>query len=312
MKTAGLVSRFEVRSNFWTLPHMHCRMNFSDFILRATMIFGKSGCSITSWALPRFSAILYAGQRDTVEIVNEGVALRFPAGNELAITFDYVGVERHADRHQIEFWLMTFVRLCRELTQHRVLPGVRLKLIHQRKGVLLPNCNHFWAAVSSSGPMWMRSRSPSPPTACRSSAPTPISMSCLTRYCEEALAHRMASRGLLRPDLENAIAAILPHGKVRAGEIARKLGMSCRTLARRLESEGSSFAAVMDELKRDLANRYLRDKDLSISRIAWLLGYREGSAFTHAFKRWTGKNPREARSQETSIHKVKEQRSGAR
>jgi AraC-like DNA-binding protein len=44
-----------------------------------------------------------------------------------------------------------------------------------------------------------------------------------------------------------------------------------------------------------LAQRYLRDEALTISEIAWLVGYKEVSAFTHAFTRWTGKTPREAR-----------------
>jgi AraC-like DNA-binding protein len=73
--------------------------------------------------------------------------------------------------------------------------------------------------------------------------------------------------------------------------------MSPRTLARRLEAEGLTFAGVLIELRADLARRYLQDEDLPISEIAWLLGYREVSAFTHAFKRWTGKTPRQARSQ---------------
>jgi AraC-like DNA-binding protein len=45
----------------------------------------------------------------------------------------------------------------------------------------------------------------------------------------------------------------------------------------------------------DLANRYLLDKNLSISQIAWLLGYQEVSGFSHAFKRWSGKTPRAVR-----------------
>jgi AraC-like DNA-binding protein len=66
----------------------------------------------------------------------------------------------------------------------------------------------------------------------------------LLRYCEDALADRVASRGSLRPDLENAIAPLLPHGKARAGEVARKLGMSERSLARRLSAEGLTFTGV--------------------------------------------------------------------
>jgi AraC-like DNA-binding protein len=71
--------------------------------------------------------------------------------------------------------------------------------------------------------------------------------------------------------------------------------MSTRTLARRLADEGLTFARILDDLRADLARRYLGEQDLSMSRIAWLLGYQEVSAFTHAFKRWTGETPSSAR-----------------
>jgi AraC-like DNA-binding protein len=73
------------------------------------------------------------------------------------------------------------------------------------------------------------------------------------------------------------------------------MGLSQRTAARRLAFEGATFSAVLKGLRRDLASQYLSHPDLSISRIAWLLGYQEVSAFTHAFKRWSGITPREAR-----------------
>ena len=53
---------------------------------------------------------------------------------------------------------------------------------------------------------------------------------------------------------------------------------------------------ILENLKIDLAKRYLADEDLSISQIAWLLGYQEVSSLTHAFKRWTGKTPQQERS----------------
>jgi AraC-like DNA-binding protein len=119
----------------------------------------------------------------------------------------------------------------------------------------------------------------------------------LVKYCDEALAHRELDRTNLRGSVENAIAPLLPHGRARSSEIARQLGMSHRTLARRLASEGLTFSRVLDELKVDLAKRYLKDGNLPISQIAWLLGYREISASTHAFKRWTGSSPRQSRAQ---------------
>ena len=70
-------------------------------------------------------------------------------------------------------------------------------------------------------------------------------------------------------------AQLLPHGNRQAGEVARQLGMSRRTLTRRLSSEGLTFAGVLQRLKSDLAKRHLTDKSLSISKIARLLGYQD-------------------------------------
>jgi AraC-like DNA-binding protein len=79
-------------------------------------------------------------------------------------------------------------------------------------------------------------------------------------------------------------------------EVAHRLGASRRTLARRLASEGITFVDVLKDMRLDLAMQYLREPVLPISEIAWLLGYREVSAFSHAFKRWTGKTPRQVRA----------------
>jgi AraC-like DNA-binding protein len=120
----------------------------------------------------------------------------------------------------------------------------------------------------------------------------------LTSHCEDALAHRRRNPGSFRSSVENAIVPLLPHGKARAGEIARQLGMSQRTFARRLSSEGPTFSELLERLRSDLANRYLAD-GMPISQVAWLLGYRDIGAFSHAFKRWTGRAPSRARSQAT-------------
>jgi AraC-like DNA-binding protein len=77
--------------------------------------------------------------------------------------------------------------------------------------------------------------------------------------------------------------------------VAQKLGMSERTLARRLAKEGVSFNEVLQELKANLATRYLEQDGMPISKIAWLLGFEEASSFSHACRRWTGKSPRELR-----------------
>jgi AraC-like DNA-binding protein len=71
--------------------------------------------------------------------------------------------------------------------------------------------------------------------------------------------------------------------------------MSERTLARRLADEDITFVEVMQQLKANLAGRYLEDDNIPISKIAWLLGFEDTSSFSHACRRWTGKSPRELR-----------------
>ena len=73
--------------------------------------------------------------------------------------------------------------------------------------------------------------------------------------------------------------------------VARELGMSPRTLARRLAAEGTSFREVLDRLRQEAAVALLREGRMGIGEIAFLLGYSEPAAFHRSFKRWTGKTP---------------------
>jgi AraC-like DNA-binding protein len=118
----------------------------------------------------------------------------------------------------------------------------------------------------------------------------------LLKYCEAALADRRGDVSPLRTRVENAISSLLPHGRALVGEVARTLGMSERTLGRKLADERLNFTEILQHLRRDLAVRYLDDPKLRVSKIAWLLGFKEVSAFTHACKRWTGKTPRQMRT----------------
>lgn len=72
--------------------------------------------------------------------------------------------------------------------------------------------------------------------------------------------------------------------------------MSERSLQRHLREHGSSFNALADEVREATARLYLDQPDMALAEIAYLLGFGDQSAFTRAFKRWTGRTPREARS----------------
>jgi AraC-like DNA-binding protein len=87
----------------------------------------------------------------------------------------------------------------------------------------------------------------------------------LLKYCEAALADRKGDMSQLRTRVENAISTMLPHGRVRAEDVARNLGMSERTLARKLSDEGLNFTEILQQLRHDLAVRYLNDRKLHVS-----------------------------------------------
>jgi AraC-like DNA-binding protein len=226
-------------------------------------------------------------------LANEGISLRFRDEDQIAMTFTYVGVDRHSDRHQIEFWLTSLARTCRQLTNRHLIPTYA-KVIHHREAGAA-EFNSFLGCDIVFGADVDEVAFPVHVKEFPVVSGDPYLNELLLKYCEDALSHRGACRGTLRSDLETEIVKLLPHGKAQMSEIARRLGMSQRTLARRLSSEGLTFAGILADLRVDLAKRHLTDEDLAISQIAWLLGYQEVSAFAHAFKRRTGKTPREAR-----------------
>jgi len=229
--------------------------------------------------------------------VNEGASLRYIERDDaVAIAVRYVGVARHTDRHQIEFWVTTVVRACRELTRRHIVPQY-VKLTHHRH----EDCSDFNAFLGVDVEYGADVDEIAFPGTARNLAvmsADPYLRNLLIAYCEDALARRVTGGGSTPSDVENTIADLLPHGKARIDHVARRLGMSPRTLARRLAAEGVTFSDVLNRLRLDLAHRHVKDSDLSISQIAWLLGYQEVSAFTHAFKRWTGMTPRQMRARE--------------
>jgi AraC-like DNA-binding protein len=227
-------------------------------------------------------------------IVNEGISLRCIDGKSVGISLHCVGIGRHLDTHQIECSMTALVRICRQLTGLRLLPN-RVRLMHHRArnaefAKFFGDNIEFGATVDD---ITFSNKIGQSPVV----SADPYLNELLISYCEEAISYRPKTRASFRSRVENVIATLLPHGKAHASEIAHELGVSQRTFARRLSEEGLSFSEVLDGLRSDLANRHLADRDLAISQIAWLLGYRDVGAFSHAFKRWTGKTPGQARDE---------------
>jgi len=228
------------------------------------------------------------------KVTNEALAFGYQEGNRLVLSLSYSGVPRHSDRHQMEFCMFGLLRICRILTGQNLVPQ-HFSISHYRSEGTSEMARFVGTKVefgADRDEFALNVDARELPLIHADSYLNDL----LLKYCEAALADRRGDMSQLRTRVENAISSVLPHGKVRAEDVARSLGMSKRTLARRLSDEGLNFTEILQQLRRDLAVRYLDDRKLHVAKIAWLLGFHEVSAFTHAFKRWTGKTPREIRT----------------
>jgi len=119
----------------------------------------------------------------------------------------------------------------------------------------------------------------------------------IERHAEALLAARPDPAESAANRVRRILAGALGEGEGAASlaSVADRLKLSERSLQRRLADEGVSFDALLEELRHELAVRYLADRKISIAEVAYLLGYSEPSAFHRAFKRWTGKTPAEVR-----------------
>ena len=94
--------------------------------------------------------------------------------------------------------------------------------------------------------------------------------------------------------VRRALRAALSSDDAQLESVAKRLGMTGRSLQRRLRDEGTVFQTVRDEMRKELADRYLGE-GMSFAEISFMLGFSEPSAFFRAFKRWTGMTPFERR-----------------
>jgi AraC-like DNA-binding protein len=101
----------------------------------------------------------------------------------------------------------------------------------------------------------------------------------------------------LTEQLATVLKELLPSGEPLQDDVAQRLDMTLRTLQRRLAELGTCYRDVLNDTRHQLALSHLRSEQVSVGEIAFLLGFSEVSAFTRAFKRWTGYSPREWRNQ---------------
>ncbi len=233
-------------------------------------------------------------------IANAGLVLKCSQARNFTIALRYAGVARHSDRQQMECFVTWLIRFCRASTDRRLNP-IAVHFVHRRSSES-SELEKFFGCRIEFGADTDQIIFDNKAKQLRLVGADPYLNKLLLLNCEQALAHRRSSAGPLRVAVENAITPLLPHGKSRLAAVAQALGVGPRTLARRLTAEGLSFGEILNQLRFDLATHYLGEANLSISQVAWLVGYQGVSAFSHGCKRRTGMNPKRMRDKLLARH----------
>lgn len=120
--------------------------------------------------------------------------------------------------------------------------------------------------------------------------PDPVLLGLMEEQVEAALAHLPDSGDLIELT-RRVVRQLARHGVPELEQVAAELRMSPRVFYRRLAERGQQFRQLRDDALRELAELHLADARLPLADVSELLGYTEQSAFSRAFKRWSGQSP---------------------
>lgn len=227
-------------------------------------------------------------------LINESVTLSFEQVGEQAILTWQADTPEHYCRQDMDRTLAAV--MCR--TRHFIFPGIRAEWVdiaHPRTDyadqyeALLGGSVTFGAAATR---LAFNSRHLSHPIPNRN----PYVYSAVLRQVNSLLA-RLQSRRSFGRKIHRLISRQMSTDKIDADTLARQCHMSRQTLYRRLKKEGLSFHELVEQVRKDKALRYVASDHYALGEIAFLLGFSELSAFSRAFKRWTGMAPAQYRAE---------------
>jgi AraC-like DNA-binding protein len=229
-------------------------------------------------------------------IANEAARFKpMQAVGGIVTEISFVGIPRHSARQVTEFGIALTIKGLREIAGRNIDP-THLSFIHPRNSGLREFERFFGCPVEfgASGDQVAFSNE---------TLALPLVtedrhlLETLRPICDAAAKERSTAIGSLRAAVENEAQRLLPHGKAKRHIVAKTLGHSERTLTRKLADEGTTYEQVLDQLRQSLALQYIKEEGVSLSQIAWLLGYEGSASFNHAFRRWMGRSPSIARNE---------------
>ena len=227
-----------------------------------------------------------------VDILSDAATLAVTEDREgYRLILELFGGKLPVPRQRFEFDLMTLLSFCRWVANRDLRP-LALELRFPPPADVQPYREAFKCPLRSNAPVNALLFARADVT-----LPLPTAHPLLAKMHE-----RVANEHLERLDYAQMsrraraeIIRCLPDGEPRRAKIADALRMSERTLQRRLQAEGTSFQRLLDDTRRELAQRYLGQRNVSLADTAYLLGFRDQSSFFRASQRWFGSSPRHYR-----------------
>lgn len=227
-----------------------------------------------------------------IRLIHEGVHVSLEEEGDVARLVHGHIPEQVGPRHPVEGMLALMLLMGRKTTGADLVPQV-VRFAHARPERVSEQERIFGAPVCYGGPrnelVLARGLLDRPQ---RHAELRLLAM--LNRQLDRLLAE-LPERRSFQDMVKRCMMDELPEREPVVTTIAARLHMSPRSLQRRLQGEGTSFAAVLGELRRELALRYLGDQRISIREVGFLLGFVDVTAFHRAFKRWTERTPAEYR-----------------
>jgi AraC-like DNA-binding protein len=208
------------------------------------------------------------------------------------LVFVLQGGDRPVPRARIEFILVTLASFCRWVSGDRIGPRA-VEIPYPVPADPKPYLDAFGCPVSFGAPaasLLFALDDLDQPLSTSNSTLAQLHERFAGEYLERFGHAQISTR------VREVILRRLPDGEPRRDQVARELGLSERTLQRRLEEEQTSFHQVLDDARRELAQQYLGRLQLSLAEAAYLLGFAEESSFFRACKRWFGVPPGQYRS----------------
>jgi AraC-like DNA-binding protein len=226
-------------------------------------------------------------------IWSEGASFNLDiSGSLVSLTYEYLGGRSDVSRHDCEMTLSIAVSFSRRVTGVDWTPR-EISFQHAKPKSTAEHQRIFRAPVRFNRPDNMLVFDISLLSLPIIKADASL-CEILDRQAQEQLARLPRREGLV-DQVRQLLSEALNGGDPRLEIISQKLGISIRTLQRKLREEGTSHQDLLDEMRSSLSRRYLQEPQLAICEVAYLLGFSEPSAFHRAFRRWTGVTPKEFR-----------------